>query len=130
MTEQERRNLVESYYGKLVKIEFDRPVGTRHEKNGNAWVYPINYGYIPGVLGGDGEELDVYLLGVYEPMKLPCIVQVIGAVFRSDDEEDKLLAVLPGAPLPNEVDAAKEVDFQERFHTSHVELWDGKLRKD
>lgn len=100
------------------------------KKNGNAWVYPINYGYIPGVLGGDGEELDVYLLGVYEPMKSPCTVQVVGAVFRSDDEEDKLLAILPAAPLPKAEDAAKEVAFQERFHTSHVELWDGKINQE
>lgn len=27
-------------------------------------IYPINYGSIPEVFGGDGEELDVYLLGV------------------------------------------------------------------
>lgn len=125
MTEQERRDLVQSYYGKLVQIAFDRPVGTRHEKNGNAWVYPINYGYLPGVLGGDGEELDVYLLGVYTPMNEPCLVKIVGAVFRSDDNEDKLLAVLPDAPIPNASDAAKEVDFQERYHASHVEMWDG-----
>ena len=128
MTEKERRAQVESYYGKLVQIAFDRPVGTRHEKNGNAWVYPINYGYLPGVLGGDGEELDVYLLGVYTPMQEPCLVKIVGAVFRNDDEEDKLLAVLPDAKVPSASDAAKEVDFQERYHASHVELWDGRSK--
>ena len=128
MTEQERRTQVESYYGKLVTINFDRPVGTRHEKHGNAWVYPINYGYIPGVLGGDGEELDVYLLGLYSPLKIPCTVKIVGGVFRSDDNEDKLLAVLPDAPIPSAGDAAKEVDFQERYHTSHVEMWDGQSK--
>ena len=128
MTEQERRAQVESYYGKLVKIEFDRPVGTRHEKRGNAWVYPINYGYIPNVLGGDGEELDVYLLGIYTPLKEACTVKIVGAVFRADDDEDKLLAVLPDAPIPNAEVAAKEVDFQERYHASHVELWDGTAK--
>ena len=129
MTEIERRALVQSFYGKLVKIEFDRPVGTRHEKRGNVWVYPINYGYIPRVFGGDGEELDVYLLGVYTPMQKPCTVKIVGAVFRADDDEDKLLAVLPDAPIPSETDAAKEIYFQERYHASHVELWDGKQNK-
>ena len=28
----------------------------------------MNYGYIPGEISGDGEELDVYLLGVEEPV--------------------------------------------------------------
>ena len=128
MTEKERRAQVESYYGKLVKIAFDRPVGTQHEKRGNTWVYPINYGYIPNVFGGDGEELDVYLLGVYTPINDPCLVKIVGAVFRADDDEDKLLAVLPDAPVPSAADAAKGIDFQEQYHTSHVELWDGRSK--
>ncbi len=40
----------------------DRPVGSRHPKHADL-IYPINYRYVEGVLGGDGEEQDVYLLG-------------------------------------------------------------------
>ena len=29
--------------------------------------YPINYGYIEGVMAPDGEEQDAYILGVNEP---------------------------------------------------------------
>lgn len=25
--------------------------------------YPVNYGYVSGLLGGDGAEQDIYLLG-------------------------------------------------------------------
>lgn len=39
----------------------DRPLGTKHPKHG--WEYPVNYGYIPGTVSGDGEELDAYILG-------------------------------------------------------------------
>ena len=58
-----RKALVNYYLGKIVETKIDRPMGSIHPKHDDM-IYPINYGYIPGVLGGDGEELDVYLLGV------------------------------------------------------------------
>ena len=58
-----RKALVWSFLGEKVHVEMDRPIGTEHPKHPGLY-YPINYGYVPGVLGGDGEELDVYVLGV------------------------------------------------------------------
>ncbi len=46
----------------------DRPIGSFHPKHPNIQ-YPINYGYIEGLMGGDGEEQDVYILGPKEPLK-------------------------------------------------------------
>ena len=66
MTLSERHEQVESYLGKVVTIDIDRPIGYLHHKGEKTLLYPINYGYIPGVLGGDGEELDVFLVGVNE----------------------------------------------------------------
>ncbi len=41
------------------KCIIDRPIGYVDKfKN----VYPINYGYIEGVIAGDGEEQDVYVI--------------------------------------------------------------------
>ena len=71
MTFEERKALVKSYLGKTVDIKIDRPIGSTHPKHPNL-TYPINYGYIPNALGGDGEELDVYLLGVDEPVRHWC----------------------------------------------------------
>ena len=51
-----RKALVKSYIGKTVNISIDRPIGSIHPKH-NDIIYPINYGFIPKVLGGDGEEL-------------------------------------------------------------------------
>lgn len=48
--------------GKTVEVTMDRPIGARHPKHPEV-VYPINYGYIAGLMGGDGEEQDVYVLG-------------------------------------------------------------------
>lgn len=118
MTLEERWALVRSYLGKVVTIRIDRPIGTVHEKNGNRWTYPINYGYIPDVLGGDGEELDVYLLGVDTPVE-QYSARIIGIVYRDDDDEDKLI----GAPVGKSFSVQEMEDavrFQERFHRSRV----------
>lgn len=120
LTLEERRALVESYLGKTVHIEIDRPVGYVHHKAKYDLIYPINYGYIPGVLGGDAEELDVYLLGVTEPVK-EYDAHIIGAVFRTDDVEDKLVGAPEGMTFTKEeIEAA--VRFQEQYHSSWVKV--------
>ena len=45
------------YIGKKVEAEIDRPMGTGHPKFPES-IYPINYGYIPNTISGDGKELD------------------------------------------------------------------------
>lgn len=47
----------------LVKIIVDRPMGSFHPEHRDLF-YPINYGYIPGMIAPDGDEQDVYILGV------------------------------------------------------------------
>ena len=54
------------FINKIINVKIDRPFGTKHPKHG--FIYPINYGYIPNTIGGDGEELDCYVLGVFEPL--------------------------------------------------------------
>lgn len=120
MTIEERRAQIESYLGKTVHIGIDRPIGYVHHKKGYSLTYHINYGYIPGVLGGDGEELDVYLLGVDTPVEeYEC--EIIGAVYRDDDEEDKLV----GAPIGARYTVGEvweAVRFQEQYHVSRVRV--------
>ena len=41
--------------GKIVKVTVDRPMGTYHPKHKDIY-YPINYGYIEGIMAPDGEE--------------------------------------------------------------------------
>lgn len=119
MTLEERKALVTSFLGKTVKIRIDRPIGYIHEKERYTLTYPINYGYIPEVYGGDGEELDVYLLGVDIPVE-EYTAEVVGIVYREDDVEDKLIAVPVGMKLTREQMEA-EVEFQEQYHKSRVE---------
>ena len=120
MNLEERRALVESYLGKTVQIGIDRPIGFVHQKKeGMSLTYPINYGYIPGVLGGDGEELDVYLLGVDQPVET-YTARIIGIVFRRNDVEDKLVAAPEGMRFTAD-EILQAVHFQERYYDSYVE---------
>ncbi len=108
------------YLGRIVTIEIDRPVGYEHRKGEKTLLYPINYGFIPGVLGGDGEELDVFLLGVDEPVKT-YTGRIIGIVYRADDVEDKLIMAPEGMGFTvSEMETA--VYFQEKYYDSHVEI--------
>lgn len=120
MTLDERKAQVRSYLGKIVRIGIDRPIGYVHVKKHYSLIYRINYGYIPGVLGGDGEELDVYLLGVHEPVKeYEC--EIIGIVHRNNDVEDKLV----GAPIGMRFTAEQIYDavcFQEQYYDSYVQV--------
>lgn len=112
-----RKAMVWSYLGKTVTIGIDRPIGYAHKKD---IVYPINYGYIPGVLGGDGEELDVYLLGVDEPVT-EYLAQIIAIVHRENDVEDKLVAAPDGMRF-TKADVEESVHFQEKYYISYVQL--------
>ena len=119
MTTQERKTLARSYLGKTVHIGIDRPIGYVHHKGKHDLVYPINYGYIPGVLGGDGEEMDVYLLGVDVPVE-EFDAHIIAIVHREDDIEDKLVGAPEGITFTKE-EIAAAVHFQEQYYRSYVE---------
>ena len=101
----------EDYIGKTVNIIIDRPLGSKHPKHG--FIYPVNYGYVPNTVGGDGEELDCYLLGVFEPInqyKGKCIA----IIHRTNDNDDKLIIVPDNKNYSNDaIDAL--VEFQERY---------------
>ena len=117
---EERKSLARYYLGKTVRIGIDRPIGYVHRKGKYDLVYPINYGYIPGVLGGDGEEMDVYLLGVDVPV-VEFDAHIIAIVHRENDVEDKLVGAPEGATFTKE-EIAKAVHFQEQYYRSHIEV--------
>ena len=120
MTLDERKTLVKSYLGKTVDIIIDRPIGYVHKKKNYTLTYPINYGYIPDVLGGDGEELDVYLLGVKFPED-KYRAKIIGIVQRKNDIEDKLIAA-PENMIFNQAQIADAIHFQEQYYDTEIEV--------
>ena len=48
----EGKGTMKTYLGKEVKVIIDRPLGSCHPKFD--MIYPINYGYIPNTVAGDG----------------------------------------------------------------------------
>ena len=115
----ERKAQVRSYLGQWIQVEIDRPVGYVHCKGEKTLTYPINYGYLPGILGGDGEELDVYVLGTDQPLER-AEGRVVGIVHRADDVEDKLVLSMDGTLYQAE-EMERAVAFQEQYYHSHVE---------
>lgn len=119
MTLEEREALCSFYLGKTVEVKIDRPLGFVHDKHGSAMAYPINYGCIPNVIGGDGEELDVYVLGIDEPIE-KCTVKIIGAVHRLNDSEDKLVGCPEGMSF-DQAQIAEATFFQEKYYETYIE---------
>ncbi len=104
------------YLDKIVKVLIDRPLGSKHPKHG--YVYPVNYGYIPNTISGDGEELDAYVLGVQEPIK-EFKGRVIAIIHRTNDDDDKLIVTHEKESFSDE--QIREItDFQEKYFSSII----------
>lgn len=104
------------YIGKIVKVKIDRPLGSKHPK----WdmIYTVNYGYVPNTVSGDGEELDCYVLGVFEPVE-KFEGKCIAVIRRKDENDDKLIIVPESRNYSNEqIEALTE--FQERYFQSEI----------
>jgi inorganic pyrophosphatase len=105
-----------AFLNKEVEVVIDRPMGSRHPK----WdfLYLLNYGYVPGVPGEDGEDLDAYVLGIPQPVdrfKGVCIA----VIHRTDDHDDKLI-VVPHHQTYSDEQIRALTEFQEHFFTSVI----------
>ena len=105
--------------GNIVKVIVDRPLGSRHSKHKDI-IYPVNYGYIPGVIAPDGEEQDAYILGVNEPIT-QFVGKVIAVIHRLNDIEDKWV-VAPENKAFSKDEIADLVAFQEKFFDTEILL--------
>ena len=104
------------YLEKNVTVKIDRQLGSKHPKHG--FMYMLNYGFIPNTISGDGEELDAYLLGVYEPVE-EFEGKVIAIIHRTNDDDDKLIVTPQGVDYSD--DAIKALtEFQEKYFESEI----------
>ena len=104
------------FLNKIVTVKVDRPMGSRHPRHG--FIYPVNYGYIPETISGDGEELDAYILGIYEPLET-FTGKCIAIIHRTNDNDDKLIVVPENLTFTNN-EIRVLTDFQERFFDSKI----------
>ena len=104
------------YLGKEVEVQIDRKLGTNHPKH--RFIYMVNYGFIPNTISGDGEELDAYLLGEFDPVE-KCSGKVIAIIHRTNDDDDKLIVSKDGKDYSDDAIMAL-TEFQERFFESII----------
>lgn len=104
------------YLGKVVEVKIDRQLGTKHPK----WdfIYESNYGFIPGTLSPDGEELDAYLLGIDGPVAEGS-GRVVAIIHRTNDDDDKLIVSANGEDIDDKT-IREKTDFQEKFFKSVI----------
>lgn len=99
--------VIEIPRGSKVKYELDKPTGLLRVDRVlySSVVYPANYGFIPRSYCGDGDPLDVLVLG-HEPVQPLAMMQVraIGLMRMEDEGEsdDKIIAVHLHDPSFNE----------------------------
>jgi len=104
-------NVANDFLGKIVTVKMDRPLGTKHPKHG--FIYPVNYGFIPNTVSGDGEELDAYVLGPDIPLDT-FTGRCTAIIHRTDDDDDKLI-VVPDGQKPTDTEIEKQTKFQEQW---------------
>ena len=113
----EQIQTIKKYLGQIVTVTIDRPLGSAHPRHG--YTYPINYGFVPGTISGDGKEVDAYVLGVSEPLTT-FTGTCIAIIHRTNDDDDKLILVPEQATIDEQA-IRQQTYFQEQFFSS--EIW-------
>ena len=106
-----------SFLNKIVEVEIDRPKGSKHPKHN--FFYDSNYGFVPDTLSLDGEELDVYVLGVNEPVK-SFEGKCVAVIHRTNDDDDKLVIIPDEMDSISDEEIRKQTNFQEQFFESVI----------
>lgn len=111
--------MLKDFLNKKITAKIDRPKNSVHPKY-KEMIYPINYGYIENTVSGDGEEIDVYVLGEDNPQEyIDC--EVVAIVKRKNDNEDKLIAVASSCNKTfSKKEMMQEVYFQEKYFDSEI----------
>ncbi len=105
--------------GTLVTVTVDRPLGSFHPEYADM-CYPVNYGYIKGVMAPDGEEQDAYVIGVEKAVK-EFTGRIIAVVHRFNDVEEKWVVAPEGFSLCAE-EIMEQIWFQEKYFKSEIRM--------
>ena len=103
--------------GDIVTVTIDRPLGSYHPEHPDMY-YPVNYGYIEGMIAPDGEEQDAYILGVDVPVE-EFTGRVIAVIHRFDDVEEKWVVAPEGVSFTKD-EIAAQVRFQEKYFQTEI----------
>ena len=114
--ESESLKMARTFLGKKVTVKIDRPLGSKHPKHN--FTYEANYGFVPETIAPDGDDLDVYYLGIEKAIDVAEGI-CIAIVHRKDDDDDNLIVVPEGTQLTDE-EIMKKVHFQEQWFDSKI----------
>lgn len=115
---------MESDNNNIYKVTIDRPMGSSHPDY-PALIYPVNYGYISGIIAPDGEEQDAYILGVDVPVH-EFTGRRIAIVHRRDDLETKWV-IVPENIVFNKQQIEEMIYFQEQYYDSYIEMLNDEI---
>lgn len=108
---------MKSVIGRTVMVTVDRPLGSYHPEHKEMY-YPINYGYVEGIMALDGEEQDAYILGVDKAID-KFTGKIIAIVHRNDDVEEKWVVAPEGRTFTNK-EICEQIHFQEQYFDSEI----------
>lgn len=108
---------INSVIGRTVTMTVDRPLGSYHPVHKDMY-YPINYGYVKGIMAQDGEEQDAYILGVNEAVE-EFTGKIITVVHRNDDVEEKWVVAPKNMTFTKE-EIMQQIHFQEQYFDSEI----------
>ncbi|MFT5678965.1 inorganic diphosphatase [Patiriisocius sp. Uisw_047] len=128
--------IIEISAGTLDKWELDKTTGEiswelidNQPRVVNYIGYPGNYGMIPRTLlskesGGDGDPLDILVLGAPEERGQVIKCKLIGVLYLQDrgEQDDKLIAVSIDSPMYG-VQSIAELNNQYKGVTDIIQLW-------
>lgn len=117
MPSKRLRNYADGFIGKILKIEIDRPIGSKHPKYG--FIYEANYGFVPGTEAPDGEEIDAYLIGKKDPVE-NFTGKCVAMIRRMDDNDDKLVIIPLDIDNVSDEEINRATEFQEKFFNSKI----------
>lgn len=104
---------------KTVTVTIDRPLGSYHPNYPDIY-YPVNYGYVEGVMAPDGEWQDAYVLGVDEAVSV-FTGKLIAVIHRLDDVEDKWV-IAPEGMIFTPEQIRETTFFQEQYFRTEVKM--------
>lgn len=128
--------VVEISTGSVEKWEVNKSTGTLDwefvdgaPRRINYLGYPANYGMVPKTLlpkvhGGDGDPLDVIVLGpaVERGSVIKCKLIGVLKLLDGDEQDDKLIAVTEDSPF-YDVDRLSDLDAEFHGVTEIIKLW-------
>ncbi len=105
------------FLGKTVFVKIDRPLHSKHPRHN--FEYELNYGFVPDTKSPDSEELDVYVIGVDEPLE-DFEGVCVAVIHRTNDNDDKLIVVPVDQTDITDEEIRTKTNFQEQWFTSEI----------